>query len=306
MVQMVYAYYETGDTTIKNKEEELFLSISKSHELYHLFLLLLLDIHSFAEKRIEFGRNKKRPTEEDLNPNTKFIDNMFLRQLKVNKSLKKFVKDKKLSWDNYSGLIKKIFKEITSSEIYLNYMSNDEGNDYEADKKFIAKLLEKVIAPVEDIYGILEEQSIYWNDEAEFIISMVVKTIKSFDQTKGADQELLPEFKDKEDKDFVETLFRKSLTEEKENRDLIQKYTKNWDFERVAFMDVVLMQVAIAELKQFPKIPSRVTLNEYIEIAKHYSTEKSGIFINGILDKIVETLIDKGLIDKSSVQVEDK
>jgi N utilization substance protein B len=303
---MVYAYYETGDTTIKNKEEELFLSISKSHELYHLFLLLLLDIHSFAEKRIEFGRNKKRPTEEDLNPNTKFIDNMFLRQLKVNKSLKKFVKDKKLSWDNYSGLIKKIFKEITSSEIYLNYMSNGEDNDYEADKKIIAKLLEKVIAPVEDIYGILEEQSIYWNDEAEFIISMVVKTIKSFDQTKGADQELLPEFKDKEDKDFVETLFRKSLTEEKENRDLIQKYTKNWDFERVAFMDVVLMQVAIAELKQFPKIPSRVTLNEYIEIAKHYSTEKSGIFINGILDKIVETLIDKGLIDKSSVQVEDK
>jgi N utilization substance protein B len=303
---MVYAYYETGDTTIKNKEEELFLSISKSHELYHLFLLLLLDIHSFAEKRIEFGRNKKRPTEEDLNPNTKFIDNMFLRQLKVNKSLKKFVKDKKLSWDNYSGLIKKIFKEITSSEIYLNYMSNGEDNDYEADKKIIAKLLEKVIAPVEDIYGILEEQSIYWNDEAEFIISMVVKTIKSFDQTKGADQELLPEFKDKEDKDFVETLFRKSLTEEKENRDLIQKYTKNWDFERVAFMDVVLMQVAIAELKQFPKIPSRVTLNEYIEIAKHYSTEKSGIFFNGILDKIVETLIDKGLIDKSSVQVEDK
>jgi N utilization substance protein B len=125
---------------------------------------------------------------------------------------------------------------------------------------------------------------------------MVIKTIKTFEQDKGVDQELLPEFKDKEDKDFVKKLLRKSLVNGEQNRDLIKKYTKNWDFERVAFMDVVIMQVAIAELLEFREIPARVTLNEYIEIAKHYSTSKSGVFINGIIDKIVEQMIKEGKI----------
>lgn len=303
VVQMVYAFYKTGDTDISKKEKELFYSISKSHELYHLFLLLLIEIHAFAVKRIEFGKNKKRPTREDLYPNTKFIDNLFLNQLIVNKSLLSYIEKNKISWVNYDNVIKNVFKEITSSSIYIDYMNDEIGNDYEKDKKFIAKLFEKVIAPVEDIYSAIEEQSIYWNDEAEFIISMVIKTIKSFDQEKGAYQELLPEFRDKEDKDFVKKLFRKSLVNGEQNRDMIKKYTKNWDFERVAFMDVVIMQVAIAELMEFQKIPPRVTLNEYIEIAKHYSTAKSGVFINGIIDKIVEELIKEGKVTETDKKV---
>ncbi len=303
VVQMVYAFYKTGDTDISKKEKELFYSISKSHELYHLFLLLLIEIHAFAVKRIEFGKNKKRPTREDLYPNTKFIDNLFLNQLIVNKSLLSYIEKNKISWVNYDNVIKNVFKEITSSSIYIDYMNDEIGNDYEKDKKFIAKLFEKVIAPVEDIYSAIEEQSIYWNDEAEFIISMVIKTIKSFDQEKGAYQELLPEFRDKEDKDFVKKLFRKSLVNGEQNRELIKKYTKNWDFERVAFMDVVIMQVAIAELMEFQKIPPRVTLNEYIEIAKHYSTAKSGVFINGIIDKIVEELIKEGKVTETDKKV---
>lgn len=303
VVQMVYAFYKTGDTDISKKEKELFHSISKSHELYHLFLLLLVDIHTYAIKRIEFGKNKKRPTREDLNPNTKFVDNLLLKQLLVNKSLLSYTEKNKISWANYENVIKNIFKEITASSIYIDYMNDESGNDYEKDIKFIAKLFEKVIAPVEDIYSAIEEQSIYWNDEAEFIISMVIKTIKSFDQEKGANQELLPEFRDKEDKDFVKKLFRKSLVNGEQNRDLIKKYTRNWDFERVAFMDVVIMQVAIAELMEFQEIPPRVTLNEYIEIAKHYSTAKSGVFINGIIDKIVEELIKKGKVTETDKKV---
>jgi len=303
VVQMVYAFYKTGDTDISKKEKELFHSISKSHELYHLFLLLLVDIHTYAIKRIEFGKNKKRPTREDLNPNTKFVDNLLLKQLLVNKSLLSYTEKNKISWANYENVIKNIFKEITTSSIYIDYMNDESGNDYEKDIKFIAKLFEKVIAPVEDIYSAIEEQSIYWNDEAEFIISMVIKTIKSFDQEKGANQELLPEFRDKEDKDFVKKLFRKSLVNGEQNRDLIKKYTRNWDFERVAFMDVVIMQVAIAELMEFQEIPPRVTLNEYIEIAKHYSTAKSGVFINGIIDKIVEELIKEGKVMETDKKV---
>ncbi len=302
-VQMAYAFYKSGETSVARSEKELFRSISKSHELYHLFLLLLVDIQAFAVKRIEFGKNKKRPTHEDLNPNTKFIDNLFLKQLAENKSLQAYVEKNKISWDNYENVIKNIYKEIIASDLYKDYMNNGEGNEYEKDKKFIAKLFEKVIAPVEDIYSAIEEQSIYWNDEAEFIISMVIKTIKNFDQAKGTGQELLPEFKDKEDKDFVKKLFRKALVNDEQHRDLIKQHTKNWDFERVAFMDVVIMQVAIAELMEFQEIPARVTLNEYIEIAKHYSTNKSGVFINGIIDKIVEELIKEGKISDTAKKI---
>ena len=288
VVQMVYAYYKTEDTDISKKEKELFHSISKSHELYHLFLLLLVEIHSYAEKRIEFGKNKNRPTHEDLHPNSKFVDNLFLQQLANNKSLLLFISKTGLSWSNNSDIVKNIYNLIIESQIYNDYMNLDGGNDYDKDKKLIAKLVEKVIAPVEDFYNIIEEQSIYWNDEAEFVISMVIKSIKNFQQNKGDNQELLTEFKDNDDKDFVSKLFRKALVNQDKNRDLIKKYSKNWDFERVAFMDVVIMQVAISELNEFPEIPSRVSLNEYIEIAKFYSTNKSGIFINGILDKIEE------------------
>ncbi len=306
VVQLVYAFYKTGETNISNKEKELFLSIAKSHELYHLFLLLLLDIHSFAEKRIEFGKNKKRPTHEDLYPNTKFIDNLFLQQLAVNKSLRTFVEKNKLTWSNNADLIKKIYQEIIRSQLYLDYMNSGKSNEYETDKRFIAKLLEKLIAPVEDLYNVIEEQSIYWNDEAEFIISMVIKTIKNFDQKKGAAQQLLPEFKDKEDEIFVRNLFRKTLVNQDEYRDFIKKHTKNWDFERVAFMDVVIMQVAIAELLEFQEIPAKVTLNEYIEIAKHYSTSKSGVFINGILDKTVDELIREKKISVTGKKIIEK
>jgi len=297
---MVYAFYKSGETSVAKSEKELFKSISKSHELYHFFLLLLIELHEFAVKRIEFGKNKKRPTHEDLYPNTKFIDNLFLNQLAENKSLLSYIEKNKISWSDYENVVKKIFKEITASELYNDYMNNGDPNEYEKDKKFIAKLFEKVIAPVEDIYSALEEKSIYWNDEAEFIISMVIKTIKTFDQSKGPEQELLPEFKDKEDKDFVKKLFRKSLVNGEQYRDLIKGHTKNWDFERVAFMDVVIMQVAIAELMEFQEIPARVTLNEYIEIAKHYSTNKSGVFINGIIDKIVEELVKEGRISETA------
>jgi N utilization substance protein B len=305
-MQMVYAYYKTGDTTLAKKEKELFHSISKSHELYHSLLLLLVEVHAFAEKRIEFGRNKKRPSHEDIHPNTRFIDNLFLTQLTGNGSLLEYASRNGLSWANHPETIKNLFKVITESALYLEYMNSD-TTDYESDKRFVAKLFEKVMAPVEELYLLFEELSIYWNDEAEFVISMVIKSIKAFEEEKGSEQELLPEFKDAEDQDFVKRLFRKTIVNQEEYTDLIKKYTKNWDFERVAFMDIIIMQIAIAEMVEFSQIPVRVTLNEYIEVAKFYSTNKSGLFINGILDKVVDELVkekkilklDKNLTQKS-------
>ena len=194
-------------------------------------------------------------------------------------------------------MVKNLYQEICASDLYKEYLAL-ETSSYETDKKFVLKLVEKLVAPYEELYNVLEEQSIYWNDEAEFIISMVLKTLKSFEMIQGDDAELLPEFKDEDDYQFVKTLFRKSIVNYKESYDLIKKFSKNWDFDRVAFIDIVLMQLALAEIMEFQHIPVKVTLNEYIEIAKFYSTSKSGNFINGILDKIIDHLVSENKLVK--------
>lgn len=297
VMQMVYAYYKNGDTTIQRTEKELFHSISKSYELYHLLLLLLVELRNQEEKRLELRKQKRIPSEEDLNPNTRFVDNPFLVVLRDNNHLIKYSNSQKVSWNDEQEFIRKILGQVRDCDLYNEYMSA-ESNDIEADRKFVCKLSEKVLAPIEEIYTHFEEMSIYWNDEVEFVISMVVKTIKEYDFNKGEDQPLLPEFKDEEDRDFVKVLFRKAILKQEDFRKLIDQHTKNWDIDRVAYIDIILMQVALAEINEFPNIPVKVTLNEYIELAKHYSTNKSGIFINGVLDKIVEHLQNEKIISK--------
>ncbi|WP_430824409.1 transcription antitermination factor NusB [Carboxylicivirga sp. N1Y90] len=294
---MAYAHYQKGESSIQQTEKELFHSITKSHELYHTLMLLLLELKSFGEKRIEFRKQKNRPSEEDLNPNTRFVDNAFLIQLADNTELIAYNQKNGNPWVDHPEVVKSIFEVVIESQMYADYMAL-ETSDYEADNKFIAKLIEKVIAPYEGLYTKFEEESVYWNDEIEFIISMVVKTVKGFDPENGDAEKLLPEFKDEEDKDFVQNLMRKTLVNRKDHVELIRKFTKNWDFERVAFMDIVLMQIAITEITEFKNIPINVSLNEYIEIAKFYSTNKSGLFINGVLDKVVEHLIEEKVIAK--------
>lgn len=297
VVQMAYAHYQKGEVSIQQTENELFHSIAKSHEMYHAFLLLLLELKNFAENRIELRKQKKRPSEEDLNPNLRFVDNAFLVQLSNNASLLAYNTKYGTPWVNHPETIKSLFNVVSESELYNEFMETEAG-EYEADKRFVAKLLEKVIAPFESLYTIFEEQSVYWNDEVEFVISMVVKTIKGFQEENGEKEALLPEFKDEEDRDFVQRLCRKTLVNYKDNMELIKKFTKNWDFDRVALLDVVLMQVALAEIVEFKNIPVNVSLNEYIEIAKYYSTSKSGVFINGVLDKITEHLMAEKIINK--------
>jgi N utilization substance protein B len=298
VMQMVYAYYKNGDSSIQKVEKELFHSISKSFELYHLYLLLLVEIRLQEEKRIDQGRQKRVPSHEDLNPNTRFIDNRFLKQLTDNRALLRYIDNNGISWSNHPEIVKNIISALHNSPIYQEYMSAPEC-DYELDRKLVLKLVEKIIAPCDELYSHFEEQSIYWNDEVEFVISMVIKSIKEFNPEKGEEQVLLPEFKDEDDRDFVKTLFRKSILNYDEYSKLIDQYTKNWELERVAFIDVVLMQIALAEISEFVNIPVKVTLNEYIELAKHYSTSKSGVFINGVLDKVVSHLKNEKKIFKT-------
>jgi len=298
ILQICYACLKSDNQTINQSEKELFFSIQKSHDLYHYLILLLLDIAQYAESRIDLASQKRMPTFEDLNPNKKFIENRLLNQLSNNLALKKYLNNQKLSWANYPELIKNLYLEIRNSELYTNYMSSAIST-YNEDKKFISDIYSQIIVKYEPLYQNLEEQSIYWNDDVDFVVNMILKSFRSFKPTSDENVELMPLFKNDEDIDFTKRLFRKLILNYKDYEHLISGFITNWDVERVAFIDNVIMCLAIAELIEFSDIPIKVTLDEYIEIAKYYSTQKSNIFINGILDKITEHLKKEGKITKT-------
>lgn len=270
-------------------EKELFHNIERTYDLYFQLLQLSVEITRYAEERIENKRNKLRPTFEDLNPNTRFIENSFVSQLSENAQFVAYMTKQKLSWVNYPDVVRNLFEQIEASEFYSDYM-NAASVDYAADKDIWRKIYKKIILESEEVDAAVEEQSIYWVDDVEVVLSFVVKTIKRFDVEKGASQPLLPIFKDDEDAEFARNLLISSLKREEEFRAMIDEHTRNWDLDRIAFMDILIMQVALAEIVEFPTIPVNVSFNEYIEIAKKYSTIKSGTFINGVLDNIVTKL----------------
>lgn len=289
VLQVLYAYYSTDEKSINNTEKELFFCIQKSYDLYHYLLSLVTEIADYAEGRIEIRRNKHQPTHEDLNPNTKFISNQVIQQLRNNKKLNTYLDQKKLNWKDHPELIKELYLMMIESDIYNEYMA-DKTRSYLNDRKFIEKVFSKIILISEDLYMVLEEQSIYWNDDVEFVISMISKTLRRFNELSGSEQSLMPMFKDQEDRDFTKDLLRKAIINHNELRELIKEHSRNWDVERIAFMDILIMQLAITEFLYFPTIPTKVSLNEYIELSKFYSTEKSRNFINGILDKTLKDL----------------
>ncbi len=288
-MQILYAYFHHDKNDIQLSEKELLHSIFKAYELYHYLLLLILDIRAFAEEKIEFSKNKHLPDSKELISNNRFTNNRLLKQLESNKQLKKFLNDYKFSWVNYPELVKQVYNRIIESENYNRYMNSKEP-DYNDDKRFIIEIFTHFIAESEELYLSLEEQSIYWNDDVEFIISMINKTLSGFREDQPDTLPLASMYKSKDDLGFVQTLFRKTILNHEENLSVISKFTKNWELERIAYMDTLLMEMAMVEAVEMDYIPVRVTLNEYIEISKFYSTEKSSIFINGILDKIFSHL----------------
>ncbi len=289
IVQILYSYYKSDGKSFPVAEKELFHSIEKTYDLYYHLLQLSIEITQYAAERIETKRNKLRPTEEDLNPNTRFIENKFVAQLADNIQFNEYLQAHKLSWINDSEIIKVLFDQVVASDFYIEYM-NAPSADYAADKDIWRKIFKKIILQSEDLDDSIQDQNIYWTDDIEMVVSFIIKTIKRFDESKGEEQPLLPMFKDEEDSEFASKLMRIVLTKGPEFREMIDANTKNWELDRIAFMDIVIMEVALAELLNFPTIPVNVTLNEYIEIAKNYSTDKSGTFINGVLDNIVGQL----------------
>jgi len=293
----LYAFNRREDDDLVQAEKELMFSIGKTYDLYHLLLLLILEIADIASERIDQALLKRMPTPEDLNPRRRFVDNMVITQVRNNLALKKYISSQKLSWVNYRHIPRLFYTKMTSWEIYEEYMKS--GNpEYLSDKKFVIKLLTDMFSNSEDLFACLEEQSIYWNDDLEYVLVMVEKTLKKFKA--GSDEKigLMPLFKNEEDEDFVRKLFRKAVLHTKKCSELIDSNTTNWEVERIALMDILVMQLAITEILEFPEIPVKVTLNEYIEIAKYYCTSKSSTFVNGILDNIVKEIRKQGLFKK--------
>ena len=297
-IQLLYAYYKSSGNSVRSAEKELLFSIQKTYDLYHYLLLLIINVADYALSRIEIARQKKIPSREDLHPNTKFVENKIIAQLRSNRQFNEYLRHTKLSWVNYPELVRNLFNSIRESEHYKEYMNN-EDRSYEEDKKLITEIFVRDIAASEDLCQNLEEQSIYWNDELEFVISIIIKTIRKFRADNGESVKIPPLFKNEEDIEFVKRLFRKAILNSEEYRKLIEEFAKNWEIERIAFIDMLIMQTAIAEAIEFPSIPIKVTFNEYLEIAKYYSTSKSSVFINGLLDKIFSHLKDKNIIKKS-------
>lgn len=296
IVQLTYAYYQNGHHNMDTAEKELLFSLSKAYDLYNYLLGLIAAITQEERRRVDIA-TRRAEREGTETPSQRFAFNKFATQLEENKQLNLFMEDKKMSWENDVEAVRKLCDQIERSPLYQEYMMSD-AEDYETDRELWRRIYRTLIQGNEDLDAILEEKSLYWNDDKEIVDTFVLKTIKRFDPANKADQELLPEYDDTEDREYALKLFRSTIL----NADTYQRYmsetSRNWNFSRLAYMDVVLMQIAIAEMLTFPNIPISVTINEYVDLAKLYSTPKSGGYINGMLDAIARHLVDTGRLLK--------
>jgi len=298
VLQAVYAYFQSEEVNLAKTEKELIASVERIYDLYLYLLLTFGEIKRLGVTRIEENTKKLMPTDEDLNPNTKFIDNKIIAQLEESKSLRFTSEDRVVNWvgDVEQEIFRKIFNGLKESENYTLHMNNNEVG-YEEDRNFAINLFKSDIANSEILYSYFEEKNIFWIDDIDLACQMVIKTLKAAEENE--DIVVLPLYKDKDDEqDFVRTLLRQTVNKQTETLGIIDKLTDNWELDRIAKMDILILQMAITELMVFKSIPTKVTLNEYIEIAKYYSTEKSPSFINGILDKAISSLTASGQISK--------
>ncbi|MDY6408358.1 MAG: transcription antitermination factor NusB [Prevotella sp.] len=297
IVQLVYAYYQNGNRNIENAEKELLFSLSKSYDLYNFLLALIVATMREMRHRNDIATNRAKREGNPL-PATKFVNNRFAIQLENNEMLNNFCSMQKVVWENDIEFIKGLCNSIEQSKIYEEYMTSDEDN-YEEDREIWRRIYRTLIQDNESLDSILEEKSLYWNDDKEIVDTFVLKTIKRFDPANGDKQELLPEYKDDDDRDFAISLFRSTILNAEQYNRYMSEASYNWDLTRMSYMDVVIMQIAIAEMINFQNIPISVTINEYVNIAKLYSTRKSGGYINGILDSIARHLTANRIVLKT-------
>lgn len=297
VLQTLYAFYQAEESNVIKGEKELFQSIEKVYDLYLLLMILPLEIRHQANLKMEENKNKLLPSPEDLNPNLKFVNNPVLDMLANSAALKAACDKRKISWLNHIELVKKLFNDMRQSEWYEAYMNNP-NTGFEEHKNFITELYGQLMVKDEAILSFFEEDNVYWQVDTDLAASSAIKTIKGL--AEGKEFQLMPLWKNKqEDEAFAKDLFVKAVMNKERTDKWIKAKADNWELERIASMDIILMNMAITEAIIFPSIPVKVSLNEYIDLAKDYSTPKSGTFVNGILDKVFYMLKNDGTIKKT-------
>ena len=298
VVQLVYADYKNEGKSVDDAMKELVFSLSKAYDLYHYLLLLITEITDYGRRRYDSLNERLKAIDSEDTSKARFVNNRFAALLAENKQLYDFFeKPETHKWLEQEGLVKKLYKQISESKLYEDYMASPEDS-FETDREFWRKAYKQFICNNEDVESVLEEWSLYWNDDKDVVDTFVLKTIKRITENDDKNQPLLPAYSADEDREFAGRLFEAALIHRDEYENLIRYASRNWDFERIAVMDVVIMICALAEIFTFPAIPVSITLNEYIELAKVYSSPRSAGFVNGLLDHIVKRLRTEGRISK--------
>lgn len=298
VMQTMYAFRGSESDDLTKDQKFLLFSIDNMYNLYLLLMSLLIEVQKRAESDLQKKRNKHLATTEDKNPNKKFVNNQILKLLKENILLKEQLEVKKITnWELDDEYVDIIFKDIIASDLYADYMKT-RVSDFKEDKDFIVDIFKDIIAPNDKLYDYMEDKNLTWLDDLPTVNTTILKLLRKV-KASAPENYFTPKlYKDLDDKQFAIDLFKKTLLNRTAINEEIDKKTKNWDSDRIANVDYVLLQMAICELKNFPSIPVKVTINEYLEISKEYSTPKSSIFINGILDKLVKEYEAHGTLNK--------
>lgn len=296
-IKALYAHLKSEADNMIVSEKNMMAAIDKTYDLYYHMMALPVELAQYAQQRQEIAKQKKLPTYEDLNPNTRFIDNAAIRKIADSDTINDRLASRKLGWGQSPELIRTLYNQLIATDYYQAYMNAPESS-FKADVELLCTFFERELQECPLLDDVLEEQSILWSDDLGFVLTLVIRTLSNMRQS-HQDVKMLPEFKSEEDVEFVKQLFEKTLINYNDRLSYIERFTRNWDVERIVFMDNLIMATAITELISFPSIPIKVTLDEYIDIAKFYSTPGSSTFINGVLDKIVEALKEEGKLQKA-------
>ncbi|MFN9799492.1 MAG: transcription antitermination protein NusB [Bacteroidota bacterium] len=296
-MQILFAYYSDEKPDAAVYERMLFESVNKFRDLYISLILLLGEMQALAIDKIEAGMNKRLPSHEDLHPNTKFVTNALLRIIVNSKTLQKSAGEIQIRWRDNKDLLKSMFKTLTESDEYKEYMASAERG-FDHDREHLLRFFRRQLINNELMHDHLEELGIFWNDDLDLASSMVLRTLKAVKEGDD-DVELLPLWKEDDDEEaFCRDLFRKTLALGADHEKLVAANTPNWDADRIALMDMIILKMALAEVQTFESVPVKVTMNEYIELSKYYSTPKSAMFVNGLLDQLFPKLQAEGKIHK--------
>jgi len=294
-MQALYSFFQHEKADPAHFERELFKSLDKIYDLYLLILALMTDLHHVALRVIDEKKNKHLPNKEDLNPNLKFANNTLLKSISENKELAGLLEKRKINWQNDSDIVRKIFNDIRTGQVYKKYLEAP-NTGVKEDRDFVIAVITEHLSENELLISLFEERNIHWADDTFVAYNSVIRNFEDF----NGEFKVQPLLKDeKDDLDFMSLLFNKTILYRQHFEELIDKHTKNWEIERIANMDMLLMEMALAEIMYIPNVPVKASLNEYIDISKEYSTPNSKIFVNGVLDKVIAELKRDNKINKT-------